>query len=148
MAQEASVNSDARSAMEVIEERVARTQVKYHRWAKTDRDVRFGDLFNLVCHPVYLLVAWEHVAHNKGARGDRRSHRASDLPVRAGRGVPGGDRLRSQGRHVSAFAGAAGIDPQTGREVTPVGDPDGGGILPRRPVTIWVLLSSRIRSIR
>jgi RNA-directed DNA polymerase len=68
MAQEASVNSDARSAMEVIEGRVARTQVKYHRWAKTDRDVRFGDLFNLVCHPVHLLVAWEHVAHNKGAR--------------------------------------------------------------------------------
>jgi RNA-directed DNA polymerase len=68
MAQEASVNSDARSAMEIIEGRVARTQVKYHRWAKTDRDVRFGDLFNLVCHPVHLLVAWEHVAHNKGAR--------------------------------------------------------------------------------
>jgi RNA-directed DNA polymerase len=54
--------------MEIIEGRVARTQVKYHRWAKTDRDVRFGDLFNLVCHPVHLLVAWEHVAHNKGAR--------------------------------------------------------------------------------
>ena len=68
MAQEASVNSDARSAMEIIEGRVARTQVKYHRWAKTDRTARFGDLFNLVCHPVHLLVAWEHVAHNKGAR--------------------------------------------------------------------------------
>ena len=68
MAQEASVNSDARSAMEIIKERVARTQVKYHRWAKTDRVARFGDLFNLVCHPVHLLVAWEHVAHNKGAR--------------------------------------------------------------------------------
>jgi RNA-directed DNA polymerase len=68
MAQEASVNSDARSAMAIIKDRVVRTQVKYHRWAKTDRTVRFGDLFNLVCHPVHLLVAWEHVAHNKGAR--------------------------------------------------------------------------------
>ena len=29
---------------------------------------RFGDLFNLVSHTSYLLVAWEHVAHNKGAR--------------------------------------------------------------------------------
>ena len=29
---------------------------------------RFGDLFNLVGHPDYLLVAWDHVAHNKGAR--------------------------------------------------------------------------------
>ena len=68
MTQEASVNSDARSAMAIIEGRVARTQVKYHRWAKTDRMARFGDLFNLVCHPVHLLVAWDHVAHNKGAR--------------------------------------------------------------------------------
>ena len=57
MAREASVNSDARSAMEIIKERVARTQVKYHRWAKTDRTARFGDLFNLVCHPVHLLVS-------------------------------------------------------------------------------------------
>lgn len=62
MARGASVNSDARSLMDVIGDRVARTQVKYHRWAKTDRGARFGDLFNLVCHPDYLLVAWEHVA--------------------------------------------------------------------------------------
>ena len=68
MARGASVNSDARSLMDVIGDRVARTQVKYHRWAKTDRGARFGDLFNLVCHPDYLLVAWEHVARNKGAR--------------------------------------------------------------------------------
>jgi RNA-directed DNA polymerase len=66
MAREASVNSDARSPMEIVGGRVAQTQVKYHRWAKTDRTARFGDLFNLVCHPVHLLVAWEHVAHNKG----------------------------------------------------------------------------------
>lgn len=68
MASDASVNSDARSLMDLTRERVARTQVKYHRWAKTDRDARFGDLFNLVSHPHYLLVAWEHVARNKGAR--------------------------------------------------------------------------------
>ena len=68
MAREASVNSDARSPMEIIGGRVAQTQVKYHRWAKTDRNVRFGDLFNLVHHPGFLLVAWEHVVHNKGAR--------------------------------------------------------------------------------
>jgi RNA-directed DNA polymerase len=54
--------------MSIIEGRVARTQAKYHRWATTDRDLRFGDLFNLVCHPDYLMVAWDHVAHNKGAR--------------------------------------------------------------------------------
>jgi RNA-directed DNA polymerase len=67
MARDASVNSDAQS-LGLSRGRVARTQIKYHRWAKTDRATRFGDLFNLVCHPVYLLVAWEHVARNKGAR--------------------------------------------------------------------------------
>jgi len=66
--QDASVNSDARPLMDIIDERVARTQAKYHRWAKTDRTLRFGDLFNLVSRPDYLLVAWEHVAGNKGAR--------------------------------------------------------------------------------
>jgi RNA-directed DNA polymerase len=55
-------------AVYAAQARVARTQAKYHRWAKADRVMRFGDLFNLVRHPDYLLVAWEHVAHNKGAR--------------------------------------------------------------------------------
>src|SRR5690606_29210704 len=68
MVQEAAVNSDAPAAMDVITERVARTQAKYHRWARADRCERFGDLFNLVSHPDYLSVAWEHVARNKGAR--------------------------------------------------------------------------------
>ena len=62
------MNSDAPSLMEVIRGRVARTQIKYHRWAKTDRTSRFGDLFNLVPHPDFLFLAWEHVARNKGAR--------------------------------------------------------------------------------
>lgn len=76
MVQDALVNSDARrevaelslAAVNAAGRRVARTQIKYHRWAKADRMTRFGDLFNLVGHPDYLLVAWEHVAHNKGAR--------------------------------------------------------------------------------
>jgi len=68
MVQDAAVNSDARTVMDIIGERVARTQAKYHRWAGADRQERFGDLFNLVSRPDYLLVAWEHVAGNKGAR--------------------------------------------------------------------------------
>ncbi len=68
MTQDVLVNSDTPPEAVTVFERVARTQVKYHRWAKTDREARFGDLFNLVCHSSYLLVAWEHVARNKGAR--------------------------------------------------------------------------------
>ncbi len=62
MVQDAAVNSDASTVMDIIGERVARTQAKYHRWAGADRQERFGDLFNLVSRPDYLLVAWEHVA--------------------------------------------------------------------------------------
>lgn len=68
MAQDASVNSDAGSERHVFEDSVARTQAKYHRWAIDDRNTRFGDLFNLVCHSDYLSRAFEHVARNKGAR--------------------------------------------------------------------------------
>ena len=67
MAQDALVNSDAGSGTSVVDP-VARMQAKYHRWAVNDRTMRFGDLFNLVCRSDYLLRAFEHVAHNKGAR--------------------------------------------------------------------------------
>lgn len=68
MTQGAPVNSDAPLSVGATGQRVARTQINYHRCAKADRTTRFGDLFNLVSHPDYLLVAWEHVAANKGAR--------------------------------------------------------------------------------
>lgn len=66
--QDALVNSGAGSGACFAVDRVARTQAKYHRWAGTGRELRFGDLFNLVCHSGYLRVAFEHVARNKGAR--------------------------------------------------------------------------------
>jgi len=47
---------------------VRRMQVKLHRWAIEDPDRRFGDLFNLVYDPAFLVHAWERVAGNKGAR--------------------------------------------------------------------------------
>ena len=68
MTQDALVNSGAGADTVTVWGGVARTQAKYHCWAKTDRTMRFGDLFNLVCHPSYLLVAWEHVTRNAGSR--------------------------------------------------------------------------------
>jgi RNA-directed DNA polymerase len=50
------------------ERRVLEIQAKLHRWAREDRHRRFGDLFNLVCDPAFLLVAWARVRSNKGAR--------------------------------------------------------------------------------
>jgi RNA-directed DNA polymerase len=43
-------------------------QTKLHQWAVEDLDRRFDDLYNLVCHPDFLTVAWERVRGNKGAR--------------------------------------------------------------------------------
>ncbi|WP_034260700.1 group II intron reverse transcriptase/maturase [Actinospica robiniae] len=50
------------------ERRVQEIQTKLHRWATDDPDRRFDDLYNLVCDPGFLLVAWARVRGNKGAR--------------------------------------------------------------------------------
>jgi RNA-directed DNA polymerase len=50
------------------QQRVRRMQAKLHQWAAGDPGRRFDDLFNLVCHPDFLTVAWERVRGNKGAR--------------------------------------------------------------------------------
>ena len=47
--------------------RVQATQSKLHRWAVADADRRFGDLYNLVYDPAFLVVAWSRVRSNKGA---------------------------------------------------------------------------------
>lgn len=48
--------------------RVLEIQTKLHRWAAADAGRRFDDLFNLVTDPAFLLVAWERVRTNRGAR--------------------------------------------------------------------------------
>ena len=50
------------------ERRVLGIQAKLHRWAREQPHRRFDDLFNLVCDPAFLLVAWARVRSNKGAR--------------------------------------------------------------------------------
>ena len=55
-------------ALLVAERRVLEIQTKLHRWASDDPHRRFDDLFNLVADPGFLLVAWDRVRGNKGAR--------------------------------------------------------------------------------
>ncbi len=43
-------------------------QTKLHRWAGDDGSRRFGDLFNLVYDPAFLVHAWERASTNTGAR--------------------------------------------------------------------------------
>jgi RNA-directed DNA polymerase len=47
--------------------RVSGMQTKLHRWAAADPGRRFDDLFNFVCDPATLLVAFHRVAGNTGA---------------------------------------------------------------------------------
>jgi len=60
MSEDASVNTDA--ARWPSEARaylaVRRMQAKLHGWAITD-DRRFDDLYNLVCDPAFLTIAWD-----------------------------------------------------------------------------------------
>jgi RNA-directed DNA polymerase len=50
------------------ESRVLKIQTKLHQWANDDPGRRFDDLYNLVCDPAFLLVAWDRVRGNRGAR--------------------------------------------------------------------------------
>jgi RNA-directed DNA polymerase len=50
------------------EERVLSIQTKLHRWAADAPTCRFDDLFNLICDPAVLTVAWHRVSTNRGAR--------------------------------------------------------------------------------
>jgi RNA-directed DNA polymerase len=91
------VNTDALEwALLKAERRVLEIQTKLHRWAIDSPQRRFDDLYNLVTDPAFLLVAWDRVQGNKGARtagvdGVTVSHVKTDI------GVEGFlDRLRRQ----------------------------------------------------
>jgi group II intron reverse transcriptase/maturase len=63
------VNTDASwPDLYEAERRVLQIQTKLHRWAGDDPGRRFDDLFNLVADPAFLVVAWDRVRGNRGAR--------------------------------------------------------------------------------
>ncbi len=62
------MNTPAPLLAHKAEERVLGWQTKLHRWAAQAEQARFGDLFNLVCDPATLLVAWERVKRNRGSK--------------------------------------------------------------------------------
>jgi RNA-directed DNA polymerase len=88
MSEDAPVNTgavlwpDPDSAMRMVR----RMQTKLHRWATGYPGRRFGDLFNLVYDPAFLVHAWERVSANKGAR-TAGIDRATAAQVETGVGV-------------------------------------------------------------
>jgi len=71
-------------------------QAKLHRWAAADPGRRFDDLFNFVCDPATLIVAFDRVAGNTGSRtAGVDGLRVADVEVQIG--TPGFlDDLRTQ----------------------------------------------------
>jgi RNA-directed DNA polymerase len=55
-------------SLEEAEQRVLDFQRKLHRWASADVERRFCDLWNLVCDPATLVMAWSRVSRNRGSR--------------------------------------------------------------------------------
>ena len=54
--------------LDEAELRVREIQIKLHQWAVGDPHRRFDDLYNLVCDPAFLVMAWDRVRGNRGAR--------------------------------------------------------------------------------
>ena len=66
---DAPLNGDApQSEPDGLGLRVSEMQAKLHRWAVADPGRRFDDLFNLVYDPATLIMAFDRVAGNRGAR--------------------------------------------------------------------------------
>jgi RNA-directed DNA polymerase len=81
------VNTDElESALSRAERRVLEIQTKLHRWARQEPHRRFEDLFNLVADPAFLLVAWDRVRGNKGARTAGVDGRTA-VSIQVGQGV-------------------------------------------------------------
>ena len=63
------MNTGARwPSLEAATATVLATQTKLHQWSRADANRRFDDLHNLVHEPAFLVVAWDQVVHNTGAR--------------------------------------------------------------------------------
>ena len=76
-------------SLEEAERRVLAMQTKLHQWAVSDPDRRFDDLYNLVYDPAFLVVAWNRVRSNKGARSAGVDGIAPRSIDGRWRGVPG-----------------------------------------------------------
>ena len=69
MSEDTPVNTGVSWPDEVLAGALVRSmQTKLHRWAGADSSRRFGDLFNLVYDPAFLMHAWQRVSTNKGAK--------------------------------------------------------------------------------
>ena len=112
-------------------------------------DRRFDDLFNLVADPAFLLVAWDRVRGNKGAKtAGVDGATASSVAARTGvEEFLDGLRACIKDRSFRPLPVRERTIPKAAAN-SPPGDRHGGGIVPHRPMILWVSSLSRIRSMR
>jgi RNA-directed DNA polymerase len=64
------VNTGALALRRTRKAKVLHLQRKLHKWASPDEHKRFCDLWNLVCDPAVLQVAWLRVATTRADRDE------------------------------------------------------------------------------
>ena len=110
------VNTDElEQAIYMAERRVLEIQAKLHRWAVDDPHRRFGDLFNLVADPAFLLVAWNRVRGNKGAKtAGVDGHTAASITARGVEEFLGALRTSLKDRSFSPLPSRERLIPKPG----------------------------------
>jgi RNA-directed DNA polymerase len=111
------------SSLYGAERRVLEIQTKLHRWASDDPHCRFDDVFNLVTDPAFLLVAWDRVRSNKGARTagvDGQTARPIEV-VRGLEGFLGGLRAELKARAFRPLPSRRRAIPKAGGKVRYLG---------------------------
>jgi RNA-directed DNA polymerase len=114
---------DSEAALYRAERRVLEIQTKLHRWASDDPHRRFDDLFNLVSDPAFLLVAWDRVRSNKGARTAGVDGETARY-IESARGLDGfldGLRAELKGRTFRPLPSRRRAIPKTGGKVRYLG---------------------------
>ena len=136
--------------LDEAEQRVLHFQRELHDWASVDAERRFHDLWNLVCDPATLLVAWSRVSRNRGSRtagidGKTRSHVEREHGVER---FLEGLRSELKSGEFRPLPVRERMIPKRDGRTRRLGDPDGQGIPRGCPTGLWVRWWSRIRFIR
>jgi RNA-directed DNA polymerase len=79
--------------LDEAERRVHAMQSKLHQWAGSDPARHFDDLYNLVCDPAFLVVAWNRVRTNKGVRSAGVDGIAPRSITAEGSSSPGSEKI-------------------------------------------------------
>ena len=113
--------------LDEAEPRVLAMQTKLHQWATDDPGRRFDDLFNLVYDPAFLVVAWDRVRGNKGARTAGVDGVEPRSIGRRWSGSCRGCEMISRPAGSSRCRCGERTDPQSERQAPLAGDPDRPG---------------------